>query len=126
MCQPMPTGLYTRWNLDTETSRFKARQNKTSIFENMVMSCFQRTKPECKIERFHTTGKQKKNDCFSVDGFCYHCNTVFGAMRRSYHFCPCQKVRAFITEEDIQRGIKNRGLDELIRNNMEQKKLHCH
>ena len=24
MCQPMPTGLYTRWDIDSETSRFTA------------------------------------------------------------------------------------------------------
>ena len=30
----------------------------------------------------------KKNDCFSVDGFCSHCNTVFEAMGCFYHFCP--------------------------------------
>ena len=27
MCQPMPTGLYTRWEYDSETRRFTARQN---------------------------------------------------------------------------------------------------
>ena len=40
MCQPMPTGLSTRWDLDSETSRFTPRQNKTRSFENMVTSCF--------------------------------------------------------------------------------------
>ena len=25
MCQPMPTGLYTRWEYDSETKRFTAR-----------------------------------------------------------------------------------------------------
>ena len=38
MCQPMSTGLYTGWDLDSETSRFTPRQNKTRSFENMVMS----------------------------------------------------------------------------------------
>ena len=57
MCQPMPTGLYTRWNFDSETSRFTPRQNKTRSFENMVMSCFQPTRPDCKIENFYTTGR---------------------------------------------------------------------
>ena len=60
MCQPMPTGLYTRWDIDSETVRFTPRQNKTRIFENMVMSYFQRTRPHCKIENFYTTGRQKK------------------------------------------------------------------
>ena len=68
-CQPMPTGFYTRWDIDSETGRFTPRQNKTRSFENMVMSYFQRTRPDCKIESFYTTGRQKKIDRFSVDGF---------------------------------------------------------
>ena len=43
MCKPMPTSLYTRWDFDSETSRFTPRQNMTRRFENMVMSYFQRT-----------------------------------------------------------------------------------
>ena len=38
MCQPMPTGVYTRWDFDIKTSRFTPRQNKNRSFENMVMS----------------------------------------------------------------------------------------
>ena len=49
MCQPMPTGPYTRWDLDSEPSIFKPRQNKTRSFENRVMSYLQRTRPECEI-----------------------------------------------------------------------------
>ena len=79
MCQPMPTGLYTRWEYDSETNRFTARQNKSRCFENMVLSYFQHSQPDCKIEIKVTTGRQKKIDCFSVDGICYHCNTVFEA-----------------------------------------------
>ena len=69
MSQPIPTGLYTRWDFDSEMSSFIPRKNKTRGFENMVMSYFQRTGPECEIESFFTTGRQKKFDCFSVDGF---------------------------------------------------------
>ena len=29
MCQPMPTGLYMRWENDAESSRFKPQQNKS-------------------------------------------------------------------------------------------------
>ena len=57
MCQPMPTGLYMRGVIDSETSRFTPRQNKTRRFENMVMSYFQLTRPDCKIESFYTTGR---------------------------------------------------------------------
>ena len=101
MCQPMPTGLYTRWDLDSKTGRFRPRRNMTRSFENMVISYFQRIRPECKSERFFTTGKQMKIDCFSVDGFCSHCNTVFEAMGYFYHFCPCQETRPSLTEGDI-------------------------
>ena len=61
MCQDMPTGLYTRWDYDEETQKFKARQNRVQTFEIMVMSYFQPIRPECKVESYYTTGKQKKN-----------------------------------------------------------------
>ena len=115
MCQPMPTGLYTRWDLDSETSRFTPRQNKTRSFENKVMSYFQRTRPDCKIDSFYTTGRQKRIDCFSVDGFCSPCNTVFEAMGCFYHLCPCQEVRPSLTEEDIKHAGRKRQLDEFRR-----------
>ena len=87
----------------------------------MVMSWFQRTRPDCKIESFYTTGRQKKNDCFSVDGLCSHCNTVFEAMGCFYHFCPCQELLSSLTEEDIKRGSRRRELDELRRSYIQEK-----
>ena len=121
MCQTMPAGLYTRWDFDSETSRFLPRQNKTRSFENMVMSYFQRTRRECEIESFFTTGSWKKTDCFSVNGFCSHCKTVFEAMGCFYHFCPCQEFCPSLTEEDIQRGRKKRQLDALRRHYIQEK-----
>ena len=59
MCQPMPTGLYTRWNYDTESQKFVPRQNKTRSFEKMVPSYFQQVRPEYNIEINVTTGRQK-------------------------------------------------------------------
>ena len=123
MCQPMPTGLYTRWDIDSETSRFTPRQNKTRRIENMVMSYFQRTRPDCKIESFYTTGREKKIDLFSVDEFCSHCNTDFEAMGGFYHFCPCQELRPSLTEEDIKRGSRRRDLDELRRGYIQEKEF---
>ena len=79
----------------------------------MVMSFFQATRPECKIESYYTTGKQKKIDCFSVDGYCDHCKTVFEAMGCYFHFCPCQETRPSLTDDDIKRGTKKREMDEL-------------
>ena len=69
MCQPMPTSLYTRLGLNSETSRFTPRQSKTRSFENMVMSYLQRTRPDCEIESFFTTGTQKKMIASVLMGF---------------------------------------------------------
>ena len=121
MYQSMPTGLYTRWDSDSETGRFTPRQDTTRSFENMVLSYFQRTRPDCELESFPTTGRQKKFDCFSVDGFFSHCNTVFEAMDCFYQFCPCQELRPPLTEKDIQRGSKSSELDALRRHYKQEK-----
>ena len=62
MCQPMLTGLYTRWEYDRESNRFKPQQSKCRSFENMVMSYFQKERRDCKIERLYTTETQIKID----------------------------------------------------------------
>ena len=121
MCQPMPTGLYTKWNYDTESQKFMPRQNKRRYFENMVFSYFQQTRPECKIECNVTTGKQKKVDCFSVDGICNHCNTVFEAMSCFFHYFPCQEARPSWTDNEIMRGIRKREQDQMRKEYIRQK-----
>ena len=80
MCQPMSTGLYASWNQNSESQKIMRRQKKTRSFKNMVLSYFQQTRPESRVESNVTIGRQKKIDCFSVDGTCNRCNTVFGAM----------------------------------------------
>ena len=121
MCQEMPTGLYTRWEFDTDSQKFRARTNTSRTFENMVMSYLQSQRSECKIESYYTTGKQKKIDSFSVDGFCTHCNTVFEAVGCYFHFCPCQEAKASLSKEETQRGIRKREHDELRRDYLKSK-----
>ena len=70
---------------------------------------------------FFTTVKQSKIDCFSVVGFCSHCNTVFEAMGCFYHFYPCQELCPSLTEKYIQRGSKKRELDALRRHYIQEK-----
>ena len=119
----MPTGPYTRWEYDTESYRFKPQQNKSRIFENIVMSYFQRQRRDCKFESFFTTGTQKRNDCFKVDGFCAHCNTVFEAIGCFSHYCPCQEARFSLTEEDIERGNKKREMNQMRKQYIKEKKI---
>ena len=58
--QSMSTGLYTRWDLGPQTRKFGARQNKTRIFENTVMSFLQRTRPLCEIKASIQHGDGRK------------------------------------------------------------------
>ena len=76
----MPTGLYTKWELNSESGKLETRQNKTRSFGNMVILSFQRVRPQFKEESFYTTVTQKKIDANSNDGFCGHCSTAFEAM----------------------------------------------
>ena len=121
MCRTKPTGVYTSWELDSKSGKFKPGQNKTRSFENIVMSYFPRVRPQCKIESLYTTCTQKKTDAYSVDGFFGHCITVFEAMGCYYHCCPCQDARPSLTEEEIQTGIKKRELDELRKQYIQEK-----
>ena len=124
MCQPMPTGLYTRRQCDEESNRFKPQQKNCRIFENMVMSYFQRQRPDCEIESFYTTATQKKIDCFKVDGFCTHCNTVFEAMGCFYLYCPRQEARSSLTEKEIERGHKKREMDQMRKQYIKEKEYN--
>ena len=99
---------------------FKNRQIHTlskqhqQLRNSMVMSYFQRNRPDCKVESFDATGKQK-NWVLQCWGVFSHCNTVFEALGWVYYFCPCQQVRPSLSEEDFQRGSKKRELDDLRR-----------
>ena len=97
--------------------KFKARRNRTRNFENMAMSFYQETRPECKIESFFT----KKIDCFNVDSYCDHCKTVFEAMGCYYPFCSSQEACPSLTEQDIERGNKKREMDDMRRENIREK-----
>ena len=85
------------------------------------MSYFQRQRPDCKIESFYITGTQKEIDCFKVDGFCAHYNTVIEAMGCFYLYCPCQEARPSLTEEDIERGHKKREKDKMRKQYIKEK-----
>ena len=111
-CQKMLTELYTRWEFDSDSQKFKARQNKSRKFENMVLSYLQSQRLSCTTESYYTTGTQKKIDCFNVDGFCAHCKTILEAMDRYFHYCSCRESRASISEEETQRDLKKRVYDE--------------
>ena len=76
-----------------------AKSNRV-FFENMVLSCFQRLRPDGSFASNVTTGRQKETDCFGVHGVCNHCNTFFGAMSCHHHYCPCQEAQTSLIDAD--------------------------
>ena len=51
-CQFIPTRLYTRYEFNAGLQRFEPHPKKSRNFRNMVMSCFQRMRQDCKPESF--------------------------------------------------------------------------
>ena len=66
-------------------------------------------------------GTQRKIDCFKVDGFCAHCNTVFEAMGCFHHYCSCQEARPSLFEKDIERGNKKREMNQMRKQYIKEK-----
>ena len=109
-CKPMPTGLHTRFDRNSETDRFTPCQNKTPGFANKTMSYFQRLRPNCEIESFRITDRQKKIEFFSVIGFFSNCITVLGAMSCFYPFFPVKRY-SHLSLKKILNGPLIRELD---------------
>ena len=110
MCQEMPTGLYTRWEFDSESQKFKARQIKPRKFGNMVMSYLQPQRPNCTNESYYTTGTQKKIDCFNVDGFCAHCKTIFEYLKQwvvTFTFVHVRKQEQVFQRKILREDSRN-------------------
>ena len=98
MCQPMPTGLHTRWEFNADLQRFKPRFNKARSFENMVMAFFQNSRLECIIESFYTTGTQRKTP-LALMGFAVTVTQFLKLWVASITFANFMKGKFFIDEE---------------------------
>ena len=69
MCQRMLTGLYTRCDLNPHKDRFTPTLNKTRNFENMVMSYFQRRRPQSKMKETIKQADRRKLTASMLLGF---------------------------------------------------------
>ena len=101
MCQPIPTGLYTRWEVDADLQRFKPRSNKIRSFENMVMAFFPNSRQECNIESFYTTGTQRQIDCLRADGFAVTLTQVLKLWVASITFAIVRKGNLVLQMETL-------------------------
>ena len=120
MCQDMPTWLYTRWEFHSDMQKFNARHNPSRSFENMVMSYYQETKSECRIESFHIWKSKKKIDCFNVDWYCDHCKTVFEALGCYYLFYLHRRLVPHLARKILIEE-KMREMDDLRRECIREK-----
>ena len=111
VCQQMPTGVYARWELDTDSQKFKARSNKLRTFENMVMSYLKSQRPAL-LKAIIQPGNIKRLTVLAWTDFVLIA-TMFEAMGRYFHSCSCQEARASLSEEEMQRGNRKREHDEL-------------
>ena len=64
---------------------------------------------------------RKKNDFFTVDGFCGHCQRIFEALGCYYHFCPCRETQPNLNEDEFEFGIRKRESDKLRKLYLEKK-----
>ena len=95
-----------------------SRRDKIEFERLKIWSCHTFKQPDLdaklKVTRLHE--HRKKNDCFSVDGYCNHCKTVFEAMGCYFLFCPCQGARPSLSDDELKRGAKKRKMNELQKN----------
>ena len=108
MCQHMPRELYKRFEFKADLERLKPHQHKSRIFENLVMSYFQRMTTDYKFERFCSTGTEKLINFSNEDWFWGCCDAVFEARNCLNYFCLPREARPSLPETDIQRGAKSR------------------
>ena len=114
----MHIDLYTRWNFDPKTIRVTLLQSNTRSFENMVLSSFQRTRPDCKIKSLYTSVQQADREKLTASVLMVF--LLIATMRLKpctafITFFPCQEFRSSLTEDSIQRGSRKRKLNELRR-----------
>ena len=114
MCQPMPTGLYTRYEDDYEPPRYRPRQNKTRSFENMVMSCFQRIRAECKIKSNILTEPKGKLIALVRTVFVVTAILTLKQWVATTTTVPVRR-RPSLGHKEVERGNKRREMDKMRR-----------
>ena len=110
MTKEMTTGLYTKWEFNDDSAKFRPKRNWRSLFEQQVIDYLQSTRPECLIQSQFSHKKTKKNWNLFSSMASAPIVTVFEAMGCYFHFCPCQEEKRLLFE-DIENGLKTRERD---------------
>ena len=123
MCQPTPTGFYTRWDLDSGTSRFTPQQNKTAAFRiwSSPISHEQEQNVKWKDSLQEADRRKLTAPVFMVFVL------IATLFQRRWVVLPLLSLsRAAslpLTEADIQRGSKKREPDASRRHYIQEKGL---
>ena len=86
----------------------------------MVMSCFQATRTECKIESYYTTGKEKKLIALVLMVIA----TIVRLSLKQWvviSILSLSRTRPSLTDDDIKRGTKKREMDDLRKDYIREK-----
>ena len=65
----------------------------------------------------------KKTDCFNVDGVCNLCNTVSEDLGCHFYYFLCQEAQPFLSDADIEKGVRKWDQDKMRRDNIRQRKF---
>ena len=114
MTKDMPTGVYTKWEMKTETGKFHPRRNQKNFLECVVLEFLQIKYPNCKLRTQFNHKSQKRIGKYLVDGYCSHCRTVFEVLGCYWHFCNCQDKNR-LSLSALENGAKRRKFDEVRR-----------
>ena len=116
---------HAHWSLYALVSRrLGSRLDKTRLVASKIWSCpfFNKQDPIMKLQA-STFQADRKLTVSVLMGFVRIATLCLNHWAAFYHFCPCQEVRPSLTEVDIQRGSKKRGLDQLRRSYVWEKRF---
>ena len=117
----MPTGLYKNGSLIETGKNSRLVITNLAILKTYSGLTTKKKKQNAELRAFTHIKSRKKIDCFNVDGYCDHCKTVFEAMGCYNFSCPCQETCPSLSDVDIDRGNKNREMDDLRREYIRKK-----
>ena len=72
------------------------------------------------MESFYATGTENKIDALCVERIFVHCDNVFEAMQCSNLYQPFQEAPPSLIDEETQRRVKTKELDELGKHFIEE------
>ena len=107
----MSTGLSIRHETDEVLQGFKHKEYNIRTVENMILSYFQRVRPECAIESFYTTEIQKKWIDAVLKVFARIQIQCLGCFSPYHQFYFCIEAQPPLTKEDTTERGKKEKLD---------------